>query len=406
MKIRSFTCFFDPCLDQPTKALVAFSKLAERARTRFEEAGYELETTRVVTTPFSTYLPSALESAQKAAYELAQLALANGFTYLSLGPAQPESPESYKLIVPVLKTSNIIFMSAEIADQKGIHLPAVRASGEIIAQLANVTPDGFTNLRFAALARVRPFTPFFPAAFSIGSERGFALALECADEVVVAYHEASSLQSARDMLLERLNGHAARLEEVCVELQEDFGPVYKGMDFSPAPFPQDACSLGGALESLGVGQIGKAGSLAAAAFTAEALDRGNWKRVGFNGLMLPVLEDSVLARRSAEGTLTVKDLLLFSAVCGTGLDTVPLPGATTGEEISALLLDVAALAMRLNKPLTARLMPIPGKVAGDATDFNFDYFSNGRVMALESAGLKGLFAGGETFTLEKRKDLR
>ena len=88
----------------------------------------------------------------------------------------------------------------------------------------------------------------------------------------------------------------------------------------------------------------------------------------FSGLMLPVLEDSVLAERAAEGTLTIKDLLLYSAVCGTGLDTVPLAGDINANQISSILMDLAALSLRLDKPLTARLMPIPGKKAGDLTE--------------------------------------
>ena len=72
--------------------------------------------------------------------------------------------------------------------------------------------------------------------------------------------------------------------------------------------------------------------------------------------MLPVLEDSVLALRAAEGQLTVSDLLSYSAVCGVGLDTVPLPGDTSEDTLTGILLDVAALATRLNKPLTARLI--------------------------------------------------
>jgi len=98
---------------------------------------------------------------------------------------------------------------------------------------------------------------------------------------------------------------------------------------------------------------------------------------------MPVLEDSVLARRAEQGLLTIKDLLLYSTVCGTGLDTIPLPGATTQEQLESILMDVAALSVRLAKPLTARLMPIPGKNAGDATDFDFEYFAGSRVMALD-----------------------
>jgi uncharacterized protein (UPF0210 family) len=117
--------------------------------------------------------------------------------------------------------------------------------------------------------------------------------------------------------------------------------------------------------------------------------------------MPPVLEDSILAQRAAEGTLTVKDLLLYSAVCGTGLDTVPLPGEVSAGQVHALLLDIAALAMRLDKPLTARLMPIPGKKAGEATDFDFGYFANSRVMALEAQAVTKALAGHETFPLNR-----
>ena len=45
---------------------------------------------------------------------------------------------------------------------------------------------------------------------------------------------------------------------------------------------------------------------------------------GYCGLMLPVMEDLVLAARAAESppAFTLRDLLTFSSVCGVGLDTV------------------------------------------------------------------------------------
>ena len=92
--------------------------------------------------------------------------------------------------------------------------------------------------------------------------------------------------------------------------------------------------------------------------------------------MLPVLEDAVLGRRWEEGLVNVHQLLLYSAVCGTGLDTLPLPGDIAPEEIAHLLLDVAALALRLNKPLSARLFPVPGKHAGERTEFTSPYLTN------------------------------
>jgi uncharacterized protein (UPF0210 family) len=119
--------------------------------------------------------------------------------------------------------------------------------------------------------------------------------------------------------------------------------------------------------------------------------------------MMPVLEDARLAKRAAEGTLTVRDLLLYSAVCGTGLDTVPLPGDTTAEQITPLLLDLCALALRLDKPLTARLMPVPGKKVGDETKFDFAFFAPSRIMNLESEPLKHLLGGNASLSLQSKR---
>src|SRR5256885_3068821 len=73
---------------------------------------------------------------------------------------------------------------------------------------------------------------------------------------------------------------------------------------------------------------------------------------GYSGLMLPVLEDPVLARRASEGRFSVRDLLLYSSVCGTGRDVVPLPGDSRADRLAALIADVAALSTKLRKPLS------------------------------------------------------
>ncbi|MBK5189565.1 MAG: DUF711 family protein, partial [Gemmatimonadaceae bacterium] len=90
------------------------------------------------------------------------------------------------------------------------------------------------------------------------------------------------------------------------------------------------------------------------------------RQCGYAGLMLPVLEDSVLAQRAIEGRYGLRDLLLFSSVCGTGLDVVPVPGDTPLETLTNIVLDVAAQSVKLRKPLSVRLYLIPGATPGDA----------------------------------------
>ena len=151
-----------------------------------------------------------------------------------------------------------------------------------------------------------------------------------------------------------------------------------------------------------VAAVGSHGTLAAAALVADCVQHARFLHAGFSGLFLPLLEDQRLAQRGAEGMLTVNDLLLYSAVCGTGLDTIPLAGDIAAGELAAIMLDVAALALRLGKPLTARLMPIPGKRAGDPIEFDFPFFANGSVLAHKRGTLSAALGGTEDFALRAR----
>jgi len=405
MKIRSITYFMNVGWPLNEAKLQTASLFLKQARVTFEEAGYEVQTTRLASTSFATTLgPDAISLTPRMAQKLNAVIQAAGIDYATLGPAVREIPESYEMIPDALAASKNIFFSGEMASaEKGISLPAIRACAEVMVRNATVMPDGFANLRFAAIANVLPGGPFFPSAYHDSSQPTFALAIECADLAVAAFENAATIDEGRNALIAELEMHGRKLAAAAEPLKYQFTIRFGGIDFSLAPFPKESKSLGAAMERIGVPKAGLHGSLAAAAILTESIDRADFPRAGFCGFMAPVLEDAILAKRAAEGTLTVRDLLLYSAVCGTGLDTIPLPGDVTAEQVSALLLDVAALSLRLNKPLTARLMPIPGKKAGDATNFDFDYFANSKVMALESEGLGKLLAGTEVFSLHPKK---
>ena len=106
------------------------------------------------------------------------------------------------------------------------------------------------------------------------------------------------------------------------------------------------------------------------------------KQIGYSGLMVPVMEDKLLAQRWAEGAVNTDALLAYSAVCGTGLDTVPFPGDISVGQLERIFGDVASLAWKWNKPLSARLQPVLGKKAGDRTDFHSQYLFNTTLHAL------------------------
>lgn len=409
MKIRSITTFFDPAQFHFEVSLGKLAMFAQAAKKACNQAGFEVQSLRLATSPFSGWITNWSKSTiADLAIQLEHRVLQSGFGYFSLGTAHPDQPEAFQAIPAILEATQNTFVTGSMTAENGrVAIQAVKACGEIIAQAARMTPDGFTNLRFAALGNVPAGSPFLPSAYHTpGEPPAAALALECADLVLEIFSTAASLEAARLKLLSRLEQQARRLEQALSGPCADYGVKFTGFDFSPAPFPSPLCSSGGALEALGLTSFGLSGSLAAAAFLADTLDRGSWPRAGFNGLMLPVLEDSVLADRAADGYLTIKDLLLVSAVCGTGLDTIPLPGDASPEQLGAVLLDVAVLSQRLNKPLTARLMPIPGKSAGDRTGFDFEFFANSRVMALPAVPLAGLLTSDEWIELRPRQHYR
>jgi len=405
MKIRSITYFCNPGWPLQDKVLQSAGKFLSEARGAFESTGYEVQSVRLASIPFPRLLGARrITETPKLAEALEAAIWTAGIEYACLGPALPEFPSSYPIIPEAIAAAEKVFFSGVMADARiGLSPAAVRACAEVIVKCAPQPPDGFANLRFAALANVQPGAPFFPAAYHEGNAPAFALATEAADLAVAAFAEAKTITEGQQGLVAALESHVHKLVAVADLLKFRHNLHFGGIDFSLAPFPEENKSLGAAIEQMGVTAVGLHGSLAAAAILAEAIERARFPRAGFNGLFLPVLEDAVLANRAAEGTLTVKDLLLYSAVCGTGLDTVPLPGDATPEQVAALLLDLAALALRLDKPLTARLMPIPGKKAGEPTVFDFSYFATSRVMRLEAEAMGKAMAGKEKFRLETRR---
>lgn len=399
MKVRSIT-LFAPDLPHLARDLRPYGQFAGTVRAALERAGLGVQTVRLATPPWPDLGPEP-EGLIQQAIALDHLAPSEGIEYISLGPVLAGRHDAAALVPrchDLLAATTRSFCTAAIATPAhGIDLAALRAAADVVAANVALEAGGFANLRFAALAAVPPHGPYFPAAYArrgtTPGPNGVALALQSGDLATRAVAGAATLQEAHDRLVAILEEAAARVEAVLEPLCDEADVPFFGLDFSLAPFPDQETSSAAAIERLGAAPFGAPGTLAGAAMLTEAMQSASFRHCGFNGLMLPVLEDAVLAARSGAGSYDLNSLLLFSAVCGTGLDTVPLPGETDPPTLAAILLDVAALALRLQKPLTARLMPIPGLGAGDRTDFDFPFFANGAVLPLHGRAAPGLTAG-------------
>ena len=122
----------------------------------------------------------------------------------------------------------------------------------------------------------------------------------------------------------------------------------------------------------------------------SAFKLSNAKSVGFNGVMFSPLEDDWLAKQSYNNGLSIESLMLFSSVCGCGIDMIPLPGDIFVETISCLISDVISLSQKLNKPLGVRLLPIPGKFSNEKTSFNHDLLSDMKIFNIRDSILPNL----------------
>jgi len=360
-------------------------------------AGYQVQTERLSTRPMLTDLsdwsPASIVSytadLQRALNDL-------DIAFCSLGPATPNlGPGRSELLADVIAGHPALSASALVATTEGgLDLRAARAAARTMVRLARETDRGFGNFNFAALACVGPGAPFFPAAYhsaepvgpaslaapgatarrAQGAPSNLTVALQGAGIVAAALDGGAELPEVTERVRDQMIEDAGPVVTLVEGGAKEYGLEFGGIDLSPAPHGDD--SIVAAMERAGHGPLGGPGTLALVAAVTAGVQGTKLATCGYCGLMLPVMEDAVLARRWEENRLGLDQLLTYSAVCGTGLDTVPLPGDSTAEELADIICDVASLALRQRKPLSARLLPAPGRMAGERTTFSSPYLVN------------------------------
>ncbi len=383
-KVRAITAFVK--LDRKNFAPQVAETLTmlRKAKGALEKAGYEVQTIRITLQPFGVIVKGVpREEVLKFYADYEALAKKEGFA-TAIGPAMMndnDDPREAELFAEVLAAHPGLDGSITVAGEDGVHWNAVRAAAHLIKYLEEHTPHSQGNFGFAAAAMVPQFTPFYPASYHLGNGRQFAVALQGASEVDDAFAAAhGDMIAARRELAARMNEHATAIQGICKVIAQQTGWAYMGMDLSTAPLKD--VSIGAAIERVIGAPFGSSGTLSAAALITSVLREVPVEHAGYNGMMMPILEDARLAQRWSEGRLSVDQMLAYSAVCGTGLDTIPLPGDVSEQQLARIIGDMATLAVKLRKPLTARLLPVAGKKAGDRTEFDDPFLVNAVVHPL------------------------
>jgi uncharacterized protein (UPF0210 family) len=383
-KVRAITGFVR--LEQATYAQQIAETLTvlRAAKDEFARQGYEVETIRIVTQPLAE-LVSGLSEAQALAFlkVFDDLSVKENFLP-SVGPGMmrdTDDPSTMRLLEKVLSTLPDIQANAIIAGEDGIHWKVIRESAALVRYVTDHSPHSQGNFQFTATAMLKPYGPFYPGTYHTGEGRRFSIGFEGANVVqeVFARTRGDFAKSVAE-LTKQLTVHAKVAESIGMQVAAEKNWTFMGVDPTPAPLAD--VSIAAAMETYTGARFGSSGTMTAALIITTAVKAVPVKQVGYSGLMVPVMEDKRLAQRWAEGAVNTDSLLAYSAVCGTGLDTVPFPGDISVDQLARIFGDVASLAWKWNKPLSARLQPVFGKKAGDRTDFHSQYLFNTTLHAL------------------------
>mmetsp|Transcript_2693 Transcript_2693/g.4077 ORF Transcript_2693/g.4077 Transcript_2693/m.4077 type:complete len:401 (+) Transcript_2693:142-1344(+) len=393
-RIRTITSFitidpsdFDNEASSLKEKINACSRLLRDGESQMTAAGFEVQTIRIATNPFGEWLVTNKEDDVNERLQRFNNLLSDcDINFCSLGPSY--DPDHTTTICPEIVSIapgrfscsaniNAGDITAALAAAKCIKTISLKDEGEHLQ-------GGLGNFRFAAASCIDT-VPFFPGARApkgLGKDTiAFAVGLENGGFARELLQEAGSIENVQKVFHDKMRKELLPIQQICVGLESD-GMQYLGIDTSLNPSLDDGGSVAEAIECLDeVGVFGNPGTMAAAAAITTSLQSiPDIKTTGYSGLMLPVLED----RRLAElDTLSIQKLLCISSVCGVGIDTVPIPGDVSERSLASLILDVAALACRWNKPLSCRVFPVPSRLAGMATSFDSPYMCNSSIFPVE-----------------------
>ena len=381
-RIRAVTAFIEIDRDNYAAKIEETQKFLATAKEALNKAGFEGAGGRITTQPFPVYTKGMQRDEAIALIRKVREATSKARTGLNIGAAMLNDNDDTAPVALLTDILSSISVNANLimADERGIHWHAIQQAAKLIKAVSERSPHGDGNFNFGAIAMVKPYGPYYPGSYHLGKGHAFALAMEGANVVADVFAQYHDPREAEEHLSQALTKYTREAEAVAMQLAASTGWTYEGIDATPAPMKDN--SIGGAIESFIGGPFGSSGTLTASGIITRAVQSTPVKRTGYSGLMIPVMEDNLLARRWAEGTFNLDSILAYSAVCAGGADTVPLPGDISEAQIARILSDVAWLAYKWNKPLAARLLPAPGKAPGQPTEFTGGALTNTTVQPL------------------------
>jgi hypothetical protein len=286
-------------------------------------------------------------------------------------------------IPEALAVTKRVCSSVNVATTRaGINGDAVLVMGRVIKDLAERTAreGGIGCAKLCTFANIPDDNPFVAGAMHGVGEGECTINVGCSGPGVVlsalkrlrAGGEAHDLSAVAETI-KRMAFKVTRAGELIGrEVARRLGPPARFgiVDLSLAPTPAVGDSVAEILEVMGIEKAGGPGSIAALALLTDAVKKGGVMASsavgGLSGAFIPVSEDAGMVAAARAGALSIERLEALSAVCSVGLDMVAVPGDTTAETLAAVIADEIAIGVFNNKATGVRIIPVPGKRAGES----------------------------------------
>ncbi|MBU4077643.1 MAG: PFL family protein [Euryarchaeota archaeon] len=259
----------------------------------------------------------------------------------------------------------------------GMNMDAIIKLGNILKDIASKTENGIGCTKFAVFSNAPEDNPFMAGAFHGVGEPDFSLNIGISGPGVVR----SVVEKNRDCDLTGLSEVIKRTafkitragELVGRELASNMDVPFGIVDISLASTNKVGDSVAGIVEMMGIEKMGAPGSTAALALLIDAVKKGGAMASGnvggLSGTFIPVSEDSGMNEAVKCRALSIEKLEALTAVCSVGLDMIAIPGDTPAETISGIIADELSIGVVNGKTTGVRLIPVPGKIAGDYVNF-------------------------------------
>jgi uncharacterized protein (UPF0210 family) len=289
------------------------------------------------------------------------------------------------------------------SSKSGINMDAVRRMGEIVKETAQASADrdGIGCAKLVVFCNAPEDNPFMAGAFHGPGEAESCLNVGVSGPGVVKAALESHRDANFDELADIIKKTAFKITRmgqlVGMEAAKRLGVPFGILDLSLAPTPAVGDSVARILEEMGLEAAGTHGTTAALAMLTDMVKKGGVMASthvgGFSGAFIPVSEDEGMVASVRSGAISLDKLEAMTSVCSVGLDMIALPGDTPASTISAIIADEMAIGMVNNKTTAVRVIPVPGKKAGDWAEFG-GLLGGAPVMPVNAAGSGAFIARG------------